>query len=134
MELDVLLVEDDATDALLFKEALAQSRGLLRVSVAESGPEALERVRNKRPQLVLLDLQLPGKDGFGVLSEIRREEALRLIPVLILTTSSAPVDVRRAYQLGANGYLVKPASWSELCELVRALEDCWVRFGRPPVT
>ena len=129
---EILLVEDSPTDALLAKEALEDSKVRNHLHVVVDGVEALEFLRRQgkhadapRPDLVLLDLNLPKKDGRQVLKEIKDDEQLRLIPVVVLTTSTAETDVLKTYGLHANCYIVKPVDFEKFAEVVRAIENFW---------
>lgn len=129
---EILLVEDSPTDALLAKEALELSKVCNRLHVVVDGVEALEFVRRQgkyssspRPDLILLDLNLPKKDGREVLMEIKSDEQLRIIPVVVLTTSTHETDVLKAYGLHANCYIVKPIDFEKFREVVRSIENFW---------
>ena len=133
--IEILLVEDNPGDVRLTLEALRKGKFPCRVSVAHDGSEALERLRNprpKRPDLVLLDLVLPGQSGFEVLAEVKEDEELRAIPVVVLAASRNDDDVRRAYDLHANCYVSKPVDPDGLMDLLRTLEDFWVTVARLP--
>jgi CheY-like chemotaxis protein len=122
----MLLVEDDPGDVLLVREALAGNDAHNELRVAKDGVEALEQLRDparSRPDLVLLDLNLPRKDGREVLAEIRADPELTAIPVVILTTSGSERDIVRSYQLHANAYVTKPADLTRFREVVREIDD-----------
>ncbi len=124
----VLLVEDNPWDAKVAIEAFKRGPRPCRVDVVNDGMAALARLRDRtlpRPDLVLLDLNLPKKDGREVLAEIKGDPLLRRIPIIILTTSRAHTDVARAYDLHANSYLNKPFDPDEYPALVAAIEDFW---------
>ena len=130
--IDILLVEDSPTDALLTKRALADARLINRLHIVEDGVEAIAFLRRQppyadapRPQLILLDLNLPRKDGREVLAEIKADEDLRVIPVVVLTTSKSEEDVLRSYKLHANCYITKPVDFSSFAEAVVSLENFW---------
>jgi CheY-like chemotaxis protein len=130
--MEILLVEDSLTDARLAIEALRQGNIKHRLTLVRDGDEAmafLERrgmfARAPRPDLVLLDLQLPQLDGRDVLSTLRADEKLRPIPVVILTASKAHADIVRSELLQVDGYLVKPLNVSEFLALVRQLKHLW---------
>lgn len=132
--IEILLVEDNPGDVILVKEMLKRSRFAVSVGVARNGEEALTYLRRKEPfsqakdpDLVLLDLNLPRVGGQEVLTEIRREPALRGIPVLILTSSRNDSDIQKAYQSEANFYLVKPMDLSEFPALMEYLENFWFK-------
>lgn len=123
----VLLVEDDPYDARRLGDALEGGRGLLTLQLARDGEEALAWLRGKpRAQLVLLDWRLPGKSGAEVLREIRADAALRLIPVIVLTSSTSEEDLRAAYSLGANSFLRKPGGPEQLRIFADRLENFWL--------
>lgn len=129
---EILLVEDSPTDALLAREALEYAKVCNRLHVVTDGAEAIAFVRRQgryadapRPDLILLDLNLPKKDGREVLKEIKSDEQLRIIPVVVLTTSSAEADVVQSYDLHANCYIVKPVDFEKFAAVVRTLECFW---------
>jgi CheY-like chemotaxis protein len=129
---EILLVEDNPGDVRLVIEALKEGRVRNYVHVARDGVEALDMLRradgfadSRRPDLVLLDLNLPRKDGREVLAEIKADPALRRIPVVILTTSTAEEDVVRSYDLHANCFITKPVDLDQFMGVVRAIEDFW---------
>ena len=129
---DILLVEDSPTDVLLAREALEHAKVLNTLHVVDDGVEALEflRARGKysgaaRPDLVLLDLNLPRKDGREVLAEIKADPSLKLIPVVVLTTSKAEEDILRAYGLHANCFVTKPVDFDQFTNVVKAIENFW---------
>lgn len=136
---EILLVEDDPDDVMLMKEALSSRGSAVVLRVVVDGAQALEYLRGRgshagaaRPSLVLLDWRLPRLSGEEVLGEIRRDPALKLLPVIVLTTSASQADVDLAYGLGANAFLTKPTGGDNLDRLVAALEDFWLRFARLP--
>jgi two-component system, chemotaxis family, response regulator Rcp1 len=138
-EVDILLVEDNPGDARLLREALAEAKIRNRLHVVADGAEALAYLRRQdtfaaavRPDLILLDLNLPGKDGREVLAEIKRDEDLRRIPVVILTTSQAEADVARAYDLHANAYVTKPLHMEQFITVVKSIEDFWLTIVKLP--
>ncbi len=138
-EVDILLVEDNPGDARLLREALAEAKIRNRLHVVADGAEALAYLRRQdrfaaavRPDLILLDLNLPGKDGREVLAEIKRDEDLRRIPVVILTTSQAEADVARAYDLHANAYVTKPLHIEQFITVVKSIEDFWLTIVKLP--
>ena len=128
----ILLVEDSPADVLLTKEALADSKLLVELHVAEDGIQAMEFLRHSgpsseapTPDLVLLDLNLPLKDGREVLAEVKADPHLRSIPVVVLTTSQAEEDVLRAYGLHANCYITKPVDFESFVNVVRSIQQFW---------
>ncbi|MDX1661597.1 MAG: response regulator [Gemmatimonadota bacterium] len=136
---DILLVEDNPSDVHLTEVALEEARIESRLHVVENGETALAFLRREaaygdapRPEIVLLDLNLPGKDGRQVLAEIKADPALRTIPVIVLTTSTAPSDVARCYDLHANCYITKPVDFDQFENVVRTIESFWLRFVTLP--
>ena len=122
----ILLVEDSAPDAMLIRQALREAGVEGNVEVVTDGEQALARLRRgAAPDLMLLDLNLPRKDGRAVLAEMRDDDALREIPVIVLTTSSAPHDVRYCYQHGANSYVRKPLGLDRLVDTARTIREFW---------
>jgi CheY-like chemotaxis protein len=131
--IDVLLVEDDPGDTLMIREAFEDNKVRNRLSAVTDGVQALEFLRREgehagapRPDLILLDLNLPRKDGREVLAEIKADENLRTIPVVILTTSQAEEDVLRSYNLHANAYVTKPVDFERFIEVVRQIDNFFV--------
>ena len=122
----ILLVEDSAPDAMLIRQALREAGIHGKVEVATDGEQALARLRSgASPDLMLLDLNLPRMDGRAVLAEMRADEALREVPVIVLTTSSAPHDVHFCYAHGANSYVRKPLGLDRLVETARTIREFW---------
>ncbi|HWP56445.1 MAG TPA: response regulator [Candidatus Acidoferrales bacterium] len=137
--IEVLLVEDNPGDVRLTREALKEGRLLNNVSVAADGIEALAFLRREgkyahapTPDLILLDLNLPKKDGREVLAEIKADPRLRRIPVVVLTTSSAEEDIVKTYDLHANCYITKPVDLEQFMRVVKSIEDFWVSVVRLP--
>jgi CheY-like chemotaxis protein len=137
--IDVLLVEDDAGDVLLIEEAFADNKVRNRVHHVSDGVDALAFLRREgeyadapHPDLVLLDLNLPRKDGREVLAEIKGDDALRHIPVVVLTTSKAEEDVLRSYKLHANAYVTKPVDFDRFIEVVRQIDEFFVTVVKLP--
>ena len=129
---EILLVEDSPTDALLAREALEYSKLANNLHTVPDGVEALAFLRREgryadapRPDLILLDLNLPRKDGREVLAEVKTDERLKRIPVVVLTTSKSEADVLEAYGLHANCYIVKPVDFDKFAEVVRSIESFW---------
>ena len=136
---DILLVEDSAADVRLTREALRQSKVINRLTVAGDGVEALAFLRKQgrhadacRPDLILLDLNLPKKNGRAVLEEIKEDPDLRRIPVVIITSSAAEEDVVRSYNLHANCYVTKPLELENFVHVVKAVEDFWMGIVKLP--
>jgi CheY-like chemotaxis protein len=137
--IDILMVEDDPGDVRLTREALKGSKLLHSLNVVEDGVAALDYLRRNapyqeavRPDLVLLDLNLPRKDGREVLAAMKQDPALRAIPVVILTTSQAEEDVLRAYNLNANCYVTKPVDFDQFMRIVRTIEEFWLNVVTLP--
>jgi CheY-like chemotaxis protein len=129
---DILLVEDNPGDARLAQEALKEGRMTTRLQVVVDGVEAMAYLRREggfanspRPNLVLLDLNLPRKDGRQVLAEMKADADLRRIPVVVLTTSQAEQDILRSYDLHANCYITKPVDLDRFISVVRSIEEYW---------
>jgi len=136
---DILLVEDNPSDVYLTEEALRSVGVTSRLHVASDGVEAMAFLRREgmhaeapRPDIVLLDLNLPRKDGRRVLVEIKEDEALRRIPIIVLTTSNAPSDVVKCYDLHANCYIVKPVDFDQFETVIRAIEEFWFGYVTLP--
>ena len=136
---EILLVEDNPGDVGLTRETLKDSKLLNHMSVAENGVEALAFLRREgkyvnatRPDLILLDLNLPKKDGREVLAEIKSDEQLRRIPVVVLTTSSTEQDILRTYDLHANCYITKPVNLDQFSAVVNAIEEFWFTIVKLP--
>jgi CheY-like chemotaxis protein len=137
--IDVLLVEDDPGDTLMIKEAFEDNKVRNRLSTVADGVEALAFLRREgefgdapRPDLILLDLNLPRKDGRQVLEEIKDDAELRTIPVVVLTTSEAEEDILRSYALHANAYVTKPVDFDRFIEVVRQIDEFFVEVVRLP--
>jgi len=130
---DILLVEDNPGDVQLTKEALENCKMVNKLYVAEDGEEALdflykrgEYVNMPKPDLVILDLNLPKKDGREVLQIIKQDDTLKTIPVVVLTTSKAEEDVIKTYKLHANCYVTKPLDLDRFIEVVKSIENFWM--------
>lgn len=130
--IEILLVEDNPGDARLAAEAFKEGGIPTHLHVASDGIEAMAFLRRlgrhefaPRPDMILLDLNLPRKDGREVLAEIKEDPALRRIPVIVLTTSQAESDITRAYDLHANCYIVKPVDFDRFIDVVKGIEDFW---------
>ena len=135
----ILLVEDNPGDVRLTQEALKESKVLNNLSVVADGVEAMAYLRREReyaaailPDLILLDLNLPKKDGREVLEEIKSDPALRCIPVVILTTSTAEQDILRSYDLHANCYVTKPVDLEQFIKVVQTIEEFWLTIVTLP--
>lgn len=136
---EILLVEDNPGDVFLTQEAFREGRMPLRLSVVWDGEEAMRYLRHEapfehasRPDLVLMDLNLPKKDGRELLAELKQDDDLRHIPVIILTTSESHQDVWRAYKLHANCYLTKPIQVDSFMRKIKSIEDFWLTVARLP--
>jgi chemotaxis family two-component system response regulator Rcp1 len=137
--IEILLVEDSPGDVRLTREALQEAKVSNHLHVVPDGAEAMAFLRHQgryadapHPDLILLDLNLPKKDGRQVLEEIKADPALKRIPVIVLTTSDAESDVLRSYDLHANCYLVKPVDVDRFFEQVRSIEGFWLSIVRLP--
>ncbi len=137
--MEILLVEDNPGDVRLTREALRDAKVLNRMSVAQDGVEALAFLRRQgpyadapRPELILLDLNLPKKDGREVLEEIKQDPDLKRIPVVILTTSQAEQDIIRTYNLHANCYVSKPVDLDQFITVIKSIEDFWLTIVKLP--
>lgn len=136
---DILLVEDNPGDVRLTQEALKEGKVLNNLHIARDGVEAMAFLRRQdkyadavRPDLILLDLNLPKKDGREVLAEIKTDEGLKRIPVVILTTSEADEDILKTYDYHANCYITKPMDLNQLINVVKSIEDFWLSLVKLP--
>jgi chemotaxis family two-component system response regulator Rcp1 len=135
----ILLVEDNPGDVRLTREALRDGKIYNNLYVARDGVEAMAFLRKTgqyahapRPDLILLDLNLPRKDGHEVLAEVKTDETLRRIPVVILTTSQAEEDVIKTYDLHVNCYITKPVDLDQFVKIVKSIEDFWLTIVKLP--
>jgi len=138
----ILMAEDDADDRLLAEEALSESQWKGDLRFVQNGEELLDYLFRRgqfappadapRPGLILLDLNLPRKDGREALREIKADTILRRIPVIVLTTSKADTDIERLYELGANSFITKPAQFDALVDTMRALRHYWFKTVELP--
>ena len=135
----ILLIEDNAADARLVQEALAENKLLLDVQIAPDGEQAMARLLRQgeyrdtpRPDLILLDLNLPGMDGKEVLHQIKHHPDLKRIPVVILSTSNADRDIVQTYNLSANAYVVKPLDFEQFMHIVRSTTQFWLTVAVIP--
>lgn len=138
--IDILLVEDSPTDILITQEAFEQARLINQLHVVEDGVAALAFLRRQepythvpRPDLILLDLNLPKKSGREVLAELKSDPDLKFIPVVVLTTSQAEEDVLKSYDLHANCYVTKPVDFSKFIEVVHSIEHFWFNIVTLPL-
>jgi two-component system, chemotaxis family, response regulator Rcp1 len=136
---DILLVEDNPGDARLAKEALKDSKIRNNLDIVGDGEEAMKFLKKEdkyanvsRPDLILLDLNLPKKDGREVLKEIKEDEDLKRIPVVILTTSKSEEDILKSYNLHANCYITKPIDFDQFMKVVKSIEDFWLTIVKLP--
>ena len=137
--IDILLVEDNPGDVRLTQEAFHEGKLKTNIHVVTDGQAALDHLHRQgayaqaiRPDLILLDLNLPKKDGREVLADIKTDESLKSIPVVILTTSKAEQDVLKVYNLHANCYITKPVDLDQFLSVVRAIEDFWLQVVKLP--
>jgi CheY-like chemotaxis protein len=136
------MADDDADDRMLAKEALEESRVLNDLRFVEDGEALMDYLRHRgkytdedaspRPGLILLDLNMPKKDGREALEEIKNEPELRRIPIVVMTTSQAEEDIFRSYDLGASSFITKPVTFDRLVELMKTLGNYWVEFVQLP--
>ena len=138
--IEILLVEDSAGDVRLVQENLKESKVRNSLNVVGDGIEAMAYLRNEgkykdtpRPDLILLDLNLPKKDGRQVLKEIKSDEDLKCIPVVVLTISKAEEDIMKSYSLHANAYISKPVDLNQFLKVVKAIEEFWLTVVKLPV-
>jgi two-component system, chemotaxis family, response regulator Rcp1 len=136
---EILLIEDNYGDVLLTREACANAASHINLCVASDGEEALAMLRGARaghefyrPDLILLDLNLPRMDGRELLAIIKDEPILQRIPVIVLTSSKADIDILKSYDLKANSYIVKPVEFGRLQEIMASLESFWRRVASLP--
>ncbi|MBJ6119167.1 response regulator [Pontibacter sp. BT310] len=138
----ILIADDDAEDRMLVKEALEESRLNNNIQFVENGEELLDYLNNKgrfedkdkypTPGLILLDLNMPKKDGREALKEIKNEDHLRIIPVVVLTTSKAEEDILRTYDLGVSSFITKPVTFSSLVDVMKTLSKYWFEIVELP--
>jgi two-component system, chemotaxis family, response regulator Rcp1 len=135
----ILLVEDNSGDVILVKEAFREARVLNEIHVVVDGVEAMdflhhqgEFVEAPRPDLILLDLNLPRKTGMEVLAEIKSDPELKTIPVIILTTSKEEKDIKNSYKLHANSFITKPVRFEQFLEAMKSLETFWFQIVHLP--
>ena len=137
--INILMADDDADDRMLTKEALEESRVINDLHFVTDGEELMEYLYRRgkyadapRPGLILLDLNMPKKDGREALKEIKADPTLRRIPVVVMTTSKAEEDIFRSYDLGASSFITKPVTFDRLVELMKTLGQYWVEFVELP--
>jgi CheY-like chemotaxis protein len=136
---EILLVEDNEGDIGLVEEVFQEGRINNNLSVAEDGEEAMMFLRNEgqfakatRPDLILLDLNLPGMDGREVLKEVKEDDDLKKIPVVVLTTSKAEEDILKSYDLHANSYITKPVDFNQFMNVIKSIESFWLEVVKLP--
>jgi CheY-like chemotaxis protein len=131
---DILVIEDDIDDQYLINDAFKQSAGTFNLKFASHGAEALEMISNHHyfPNLILLDINMPVMNGFEVLEQLRSSIHFWRIPVLVLTTSSTPADIDRAYELGATSLIIKPSKHGDLLKLVEQIKSYWFQLVTLP--
>jgi two-component system response regulator len=136
---EILMVEDDAADVELTREGLKDAKMMVNLNVVDDGVKAIKYLRKEepygnaeRPDLIILDLNLPKKDGREVLREIKNDENLKSIPVVVLTTSSDSWDIQKCYEWGANCWITKPIGLSEFIKIVSHLHDFWLTVVKLP--
>ncbi|MGH8653547.1 MAG: response regulator [Gammaproteobacteria bacterium] len=138
----ILMADDDADDRLLTQDAMRDARVLNQLRFVEDGEELMDYLYRRsryaepssapRPRLILLDLNMPKKDGREALQEIKADPDLRRIPVVVLTTSKAEEDIYRSYDLGASSFIIKPVTFEALVELMKAMGQYWIEFVELP--
>jgi chemotaxis family two-component system response regulator Rcp1 len=138
--IEILLVEDSPSDAALTIEALKEGKIANRLTHVEDGVEAMDFLRRRgkytkavRPDLIMLDLNLPRKDGRDVLAELKNDPDLKIIPIIVLTTSRSDKDILQSYQLNANCYITKPVDFDHFIEVVKSIENFWLTVVTLPV-
>lgn len=136
---EILLVDDNPGDIRLTQEALKESKIINKLNVVEDGAEAIDFLKKvgkyenvSTPDLILLDLNLPKKNGREVLAEIKEDKILKLIPVVILTISTAEEDILKSYKLHANCYITKPVDMNQFIKIVRSIENFWFSIVKLP--
>jgi two-component system response regulator len=139
MPIDILLVEDDQADVELTREALKDSKLNINIHVVRDGVDALSFLRKQppyekapRPDLILLDINMPRKNGRETLQEVREDEHLRSIPVVVLTSSNSDDDIIKSYEIGANCYITKPVGFEQFVKVVKTIEKFWFTIVKLP--
>ena len=138
-DVEVLLVEDDPGDVELIREGLNGAKIFINLHVIDDGIKAMKYLRREepyraasKPDLIILDLNLPKKDGKDVLHEVKNDERLKSIPVVVLTTSASEEDLNRCYELGANCCITKPIGLEEFIKIVKSIKEFWVTIVKLP--
>ncbi len=136
---EILLVEDSKGDIGLIEEVFEEAKIRNNLHIAEDGEEAILFLNNKepfldapRPDIILLDLNLPRKDGREVLQEVKEDENLKKIPIVVLTTSKAEEDILKSYNLHANAYITKPVDFNQFIKVMKSIEDFWLQVVKLP--
>lgn len=139
MPIDILVVDDNPADIRLVQEILKKGKMLINLNAVLDGMEAMEYLRKEgkykdasRPDLILLDLNMPIKDGREVLEEIKSDDKLKTIPVIVMTISKAEEDILRSYNLHANAYIVKPIELDQFINVIKSIEDFWLTIVKLP--
>ena len=138
-QIEILLVEDNEGDVGLVEEVFQEAKIMNNLNIAEDGEEAILFLRKEgkfsnvpSPDIILLDLNLPGKDGREVLKEIKEDDELKRIPVVILTTSKAEGDILKSYNLHANSYITKPVDFDQFIKVIKSIENFWLDIVKLP--
>ena len=138
-QIEILLVEDNEGDVGLVEEVFQEAKIMNNLNIAEDGEEAMLFLHKKgkfsnvsSPDIILLDLNLPGKDGREVLKEIKEDNELKRIPVVILTTSKAEEDILKSYNLHANSYITKPVDFDQFIRVIKSIENFWLDIVKLP--
>lgn len=137
--IEILLVEDDPGDVELIKESISNSKIKLKLNVANNGEEAISYLKNEgdykdssEPDLIILDLNLPLRSGMEVLEEVKADDNLKHIPVIVMTTSDQDTDIIKSYRLGANSYVTKPLGIDQFAKIVSSIENFWLTVVKLP--
>lgn len=138
-QIEVLLIEDNSGDVLLTKEAFDETGFKEKMIIARDGEDAMDYLYKRgpyenanSPDLILLDLNLPKKDGREILAEIKKDDNLRQIPVIVLTTSRSEKDINKCYELQANCYIIKPVGFDEFLDIVKSIQEFWIDTVKLP--
>lgn len=128
----ILLVEDNKGDVLIIEEEFEDDKDVV-IDVVGNGEDAIKYLESgNNPKIIILDLNLPRMNGFDVLAHIKKSKTIKKLPIIILTTSKAEHDIDKAYELGANSYIIKPFEYEEFQEILRSIKDFWLRFAQLP--
>jgi CheY-like chemotaxis protein len=141
MKYQILLVEDNPDDVLITKRAINKCKIVNKLFVVNNGEEALKYFRKEgeykdffTPSLVLLDLKMPKLDGFEVLKEIKDDKKLRIIPIIVLTSSGRGEDIEKAYKLGCNSYIIKPIKFEDFIKTIQEVDHYWFEISKTPIS